>query len=182
MDCDITIDFFRSEEQERRTREIFEPLRILLPRWLQSLQLAKVQQGDNDTIMEVVSSHPYRDARINIYDRFFAMKAEEQREVAIHEILHIHHEPVDDYARTRLIEYAKSQNEDLAITFDKEYTDRMEGFVQDLSHLIDGLLPKRTTPKERKYTCGMCGAKTNDIFTGLKDLVCQDCQKKEPLQ
>lgn len=143
MNCKISFDFFTSPEQEAMAREAVEHITPLLPRWLRRLGVQRYESYPDDPSCPcaVETSYQYRRAYLSLYNPFFGCAREEMRELLVHELVHIYHGGVERFVQNRLIDFAENKNPDLAIVFQREYTDRNEAFTEDLTGLLLSLLP-----------------------------------------
>lgn len=143
MNCVISFDFFNSPEQEALAREAVEHITPLLPRWLRRLNVQRYEHLPDDTSCPcaVDTNYQYRRAHLSLYNPFFGGTRDDMRELLVHELVHIYHGGVERFVRNRLIDFAENKNQELAIAFQREYTDRNEAFTEDLTGLLISLLP-----------------------------------------
>jgi hypothetical protein len=139
--CEVTYSYFDNADQERILREIVEPLRFLLPEWLRSLTFEKVDV-DEKYALKCTVRREYRMAEIFVRGAFFGQPTHTLRLMVIHEIIHLHHAYVNDFVRCRVQDYVKPHNDDLNTAMQAEYTDHLEGFVQDFAYIIDDLISR----------------------------------------
>jgi len=139
-DLEIRYRYFNNADSEARVRELLEPLRFLIPAWVRLLMVDKYGERGG-YVMEIEPNKAYRHASLTVYDRYFAMERREMRRMMIHEIIHLHHDPINLQVASAIIPFVEKQNPDLAEEFLKEYNGRKEGFVEDFSYVIEALLP-----------------------------------------
>lgn len=137
--CEISYVYFDNSDQERILREIVEPLRFLLPEWLRDLTFSKVDTEEKYALKCNVRRE-YRMAEICVRSAFFGQPKPTLRLNVIHELIHLHHAYVNDFVRVRVQDYVGSQNADLNKAMQSEYTDHLEGFIQDFAYVIRDLL------------------------------------------
>lgn len=139
--CEITYAYFDNADQERILRDIVEPLRFLLPEWLRTLAFSKVDT-DEKYALKCNVRREYRMAGISVKGAFFGQPKNTLRLMVIHEFVHLHHAYVNDFVRVRVHDYVQSQNEALNTAMQSEFTDHLEGFVQDFAYVIDDLVSR----------------------------------------
>lgn len=163
--CEITYAYFDNADQERILRDIVEPLRFLLPDWLRSLAFSKVDTEERYALKCNVRRE-YRMADISVRGAFFGQPKSTLRLMVIHEFIHLHHAYVNDFVRCRVQDFVLPKNEELNKAMQAEYTDHLEGFIQDFSYLIEDLIvraeqapecPASNTTWTPETPCADCG-------------------------
>lgn len=137
---EIRYRYFDNADSMFNVSEVLEPLRFLIPSWVKVLYVDKYQSSNN-SLMEIEPNKAYRFAQLSIYDRFFQQDRKDMRRFMIHELLHIHHNVICQHVRGSLIPFIQKNNDALSGVLEQQYNDRMEGFIEDFSYVIDGLLP-----------------------------------------
>lgn len=147
----INFLYFELPEEEEQIRQLIEQVKFLAPSWIMDLSISRyISDEDNNAAAAVTNNHTYREAEILIYDKFFHTSVESRRRNLIHEFLHIRHSVVADWTRGSLLALVQEKAPDAHPYMDKEYTQRIEGYTQDMAYVIDELLgvpPKESTGK-----------------------------------
>jgi len=105
----------------------------IIPTWLHTLSVS-IGHGETDIVAKCHVDHEYRQATIQIFDRFATENNEFQESTIIHELIHIHTSPIIDYVKTTLDETIKDDTQRNLIT---QQLDRLhEGITCDLEYAI----------------------------------------------
>ncbi len=131
-------------------RKLVEPhlaeLEWLIPAWMQQVFITysdgKAPQEDehNSVAMTTYVNHEYRWATITIYPDMVSSPEEGRREDIIHELIHLHTNPMADRANNVIRILMGDEQKALYNVQEDELTALHEAAVQDLAFIINGRL------------------------------------------
>lgn len=109
---------------------------FLIPKWLQNLKI-EVEPSDNPNLLaSTCASEQYREASLTIRPLWFTMNEDEQSETIVHELCHLHTNPLYDFSLNAIRKYADGKDENqMQIVFD-EMEAYLERQTQDLTFAI----------------------------------------------
>lgn len=138
MAVDVRYHFFTLPEREQQVRDMAESLRWMLPRWLRVLSFEMYEDKPDGSSMSANFAPEYGTANIEIYEQWFGESAATRRRMMVHEIIHLHHAHVLDFAKRELLDPLRDDiSERLHGVLSREWTRRIEAFTQDLAFTLE---------------------------------------------
>lgn len=128
---EITYHGFENEGILAHVKAIMESYRALLPDWLNSLSIvSSAQDGPGNCLKVHYNQHEYMHARISVFPVWFDQTEERQRIGIIHELVHIQHAALLDFAESHLIDPIKERNQELHDYIHEEFRVKLERFTE----------------------------------------------------
>jgi hypothetical protein len=140
----------------------FKPIAWLIPKWCRRVTVVWSSQPEDEASLTCEVRFEYRWARICIYPEWLDVPEKIQRDNAIHEVIHIHVNPMFDYANNTLAMLLKD-DETFSVHAQAALERLCEGAVQDLA---DTLQEKLYGNEETKETARQTIARTNGRRNG----------------
>lgn len=113
-----------------------KPFLWLVPGYLQDLKI-DVRTSENEGLLASMTvSESYREATLTVRPLWFTTSDSCKTDTLIHELLHLHTNPLYDFAKNAIRKYSKNENEEQReIVFD-EMECYLERATQDLTRVI----------------------------------------------
>lgn len=134
---DIQYRFFENPVCEARVRVLVQPLRWLLPSWLNKLHINSASPEDDDGAVACTHVKPeYGLATIEVNPLFWEQPPRSQEIYILHEVLHVAHGRIHSLVQRRLLAHLKESNPDLHMFCEDEFRERTEEFIEGLTQAI----------------------------------------------
>lgn len=135
----VEFEYFKNAGELNTIKGAVDQLQAFIPPVFREIVFS-LAQGDGGTTMEAHITGDYRYAKIYTYPAWFRAATREQLETLLHEFIHLHHEPVLNWTKHRVIAPVKPRNEELHEYLDKEFESRCERFTEDLMLALSKIL------------------------------------------
>ena len=129
-----------------RITELVTPLSVLVPKWCQLVEISycayPVTNDKEESINADASiSYDYREAYIKFYPSFFQHEPEDQKDICVHEFIHLSNSVAVDYAMKELRRLLSGdENKNYRESVMAQFTDHIESATQDMCWIIRGLM------------------------------------------
>ena len=148
----IEYENFERDENKAMVAEMVLAYSFLFPVWLKVLTVSVYDRHTESEFLNGWSSgNPkYGTAEIGIRTKFFEKPTQWQRELVVHEMVHIAHMRLDEYIHDRLLAQVKERNEELHAFLEDDMHERIEEFTEHMAlGIVEALsLPTREVPAD----------------------------------
>lgn len=108
----------------------------LIPQWLQKLNVDVVPSEDASLIASACVRERYREADLTICPLWFTKCPVAKTDAVIHELFHLHANPLFDFAKNAMRKFSDGENENAMQVVFEEMECYLERQVQDLTFVI----------------------------------------------
>jgi hypothetical protein len=108
----------------------------IIPHWLQKINIDVIHTDDGSLIASACVRERYREADINVCPLWFTKAAADKTDAVIHELLHLHTNPLYDFAKNAMRQFSNGENEKAMDVVFMEMESYLERQVQDLTFAI----------------------------------------------
>jgi hypothetical protein len=131
-------------ENKQVVEHYLESVKWIIPSWVQTLRLA-VESSDNAELLATCTVHEkYREAAMTVRPLWFTVSEKDKITTLIHELLHIHLNPLYDFSRNAIKRYSKDEHEEQREIIFDEMDCYLERSTEDLTNVIFAQLQKET--------------------------------------
>jgi hypothetical protein len=113
-----------------------DPFQWVIPQWLRTLHILIEGSQKLSSVATTTVDEQYREACIKFRPTWFTMTPDEKQDAVLHELMHIHTNPMFDYATNAIERYsseAEDKHKDIVTDELRTYLERV---TQDLTNTI----------------------------------------------
>ena len=149
MSTKITYHYFEGDH-EQHVRDVIAPWIPFLPHWLLRLRIRCQGKSEDGEHASVDPCPDYRCATINLFYEFYDRDISEQRQIMLHEIVHIHHWTFISWVRRLLLAPLKDENPRLYDAMWEEARTRSENMACDVTESLVSLVEVQSLANQAK--------------------------------
>lgn len=139
----VLFEDFSNQDQKKLVQNLHKQVQILVPEWCDKLIYRK-SVGSGDSTASAWSEKKYRFSVIYINDCFFSMPEEDLLPTIIHELVHLHHHPVQQFIKSTCESLYDKETEKKHLDLNSSlFVELNEFFVETFAQIIHDLIASK---------------------------------------